>query len=159
MARGKKRQTAPITDIEEKARPTDEELFIEVSDKPFWEAKKLSPRRAVRFHNWLNDVLADMTSAISSIDLKDLSSTDWSNIIGKVVSILGEKNYFELLSLASGHTKQEIEANEEKFDYYEAWQCVADFVEINRLGSVVTNFFLPVITTLAPKGQEEQPPA
>lgn len=141
--------------------PSDERLFIEaeVSGKPFWTAKRLSARRAVRFHNWLQKIAADMSGAIGSIgslDLDNLAGVNWSGVIGGAASILNEDNYFEILSIASGHTAKEIEANETDFDYYLAWECVADFVELNRLGSVITNFFVPAMNALSLGGEEEQ---
>lgn len=162
MSRSKKRDAMPAAGNEAEMRPADEQLFIEDPGRPFWTAKKLSPRRAVRFHCWLNDVLADVSGAISSIAFNDLASMDWSSVIGKAVSVLNEKNYFELLSIASGHTKEEIEANEDKFNYYDAWKCVADFVELNRLGSVLKDFFAPVLNQVLPKKgatPEDQPSA
>ena len=167
MARSKKRERAPnaqdVPGSEEQARraneETDEGLFIEDPSRPFWAAKKLSPHRAVRLHAWINVVLADVVEAIGSINFNDLAGMNWTDIVGKAICVLSEDNYFEILSIASGHARQEIEAKEEEFDYYDAWQCVADFVKLNRLEDVLKNFFLPVLNQVLAKTQKAKPSA
>lgn len=134
MARGRKRKDiAAIQVMDDK--PTDEELFIkETLDKPFWAAKKLSVRRSVRFNNWLASIAGNLAEALGEPE----EEIDWPVLLSRLIGVLGENELVEILSIASGHTAQEIEGN---FDYKEALDCLADFVEINSLGSAVTNFF------------------
>ena len=141
-----------------KEHKSDEELFLSDEYQAFWTAKRLSPRRAVRFHHWLAGVMADVAQAVGSVNLNDLAATDWPAVISGLLGVLDEDSYFEILSIASGHTKEEIEANEDQFDYYAAWQCVADLIEINRLGDIITDFFTPIANLLTSKEEPENPP-
>lgn len=132
---------------------SDEELFIELPDKSFWTAKCLSPRRAVRFHAWLARIAGSIGDALEGIDgLADVSN--WPKIIGRVIGILDEDNYWEILSIASGHTREEMEANEDEYDYAATWDCLIEFVEVNKLGSLFSDFFSKITGVLPPAPPE-----
>lgn len=130
----------------DKEHLTDEELFVGDPNEGFWAAKKLSPRRAVRFHHWLAGVLGKLAQAIGG--LGEGEEVDWPDLLARLAGALDEGEFVEFLSIASGHTAEEIEAH---FDYGEALRCLADFVEINRIGSVVADFFARA------RGKQEKP--
>lgn len=124
------------------SKKSDEELFASPpadlsSVDGFWAAKRLSPRRAMRLHYWLAGISGELFQLLANLP-EEGEEIDWPHLINEAINALDEDKYLEILSIASGHTPAEIEDN---FDYPASWTCLVDFIEINRLGSAVQDFF------------------
>jgi hypothetical protein len=113
---------------------TDEELFIPNPNEAFWTAKRLTPRRAARLHYWIAGALEGVLQEFEADQAVTLTA-----LVSRLVGVLGEESFLEILSIICGRPKEELADVE--FDYQELGELVTEFVEINRLEEAFRSFF------------------